>query len=188
MGETGLKIAILKGNRINRWNLALYECSARLAPPSSPLEIKVFTAADKTIDTGSLQVPVETLPYEYEAGPLWHRYWSRLQYRRLHARAGYDFALYGLQEKLKGFDLIQSWETFNTYSRDAIRAAAKWGSQTLITVWEDRANHMNQFRSARRSERSAIPRQRLPGLHRSGRRALIEEGGNRIESIASGPG
>jgi glycosyltransferase involved in cell wall biosynthesis len=172
-----LKIAILKGNRLNRWNLALYECAARLAPHSSPLEIRVFTAADKMIDTGSLQIPVETLPYEYEAGPLWQRYWSRLQYRRLHARAGYDFALYGLQEKLKGFDLIQSWETFNTYSRDAVRAAAKWGSKTLITVWEDRAHHMNQFplRAAIQKEVRSLANAFLVYTD-AARRALIEEG------------
>ena len=119
-----LKLAILKGNRLNAWHLAMYACAARLSPPESPLEITAFVPPDNLFETGSLQTPLVGVPYEFEAGPRWRRLQARWRYRRLHERAGYEFFPYGLEKLLEGFDLIQTWETFAAHSRAAVRAAA----------------------------------------------------------------
>jgi len=184
-----LKLAILKGNRLNAWHLALYECAARLSPPESPLEITAFVPPDNLFETESLRTAQVQVPYEFAAGPWWRRVQARWRYRRLHQRAGYEFAPYRLEKRLEGFDLIQSWETFTPHSRAAVRAAARSGAKTLITVWDDlphNQEHLTCKAAIKREVRAAADGFLV--YTEAARDALREEGvpGERIHRVWPG--
>jgi alpha-maltose-1-phosphate synthase len=132
-----MKLAILKGNRLNEWHLAMYEQALEAVSPDFPLEISAFTTPDNLFDTEELSINIVRVPYEYEAGPWWNRLLARWKYWKEHESTGYEFAPYNLEHLLKGFDLIQSWEMFTTHSRAAVRATEKSGAKSLITVWDD---------------------------------------------------
>jgi glycosyltransferase involved in cell wall biosynthesis len=142
--HTPLKLALLKGNRLNPWHLALYEKAIALSGPDSPLEITAFAPSDNLFDSSNLSIPVVTIPYEYEAGSLWSRVMARWRYRWMHERTGYEFHFHGLEEQLTGFDIIQSWETFNPHSLAAVKAAKARQARTLITVWDDIPHNYEQ--------------------------------------------
>ena len=172
-----MRVAILKGNRLNEWHLAMYEYAARMAPSDRRLEITAFTTPDNLFDTNALGIDIVRIPYEYEAGPLWRRFWCRWQYRRRHATEGYEFAAYGLEDRLVDFDLIQTWELFTTYSQAAVRAAARGRARLLVTVWDDIPGNYEA-----QSDKSAIKRAVRSAADgflvytEAARRSLVEEG------------
>ncbi len=56
---------------------------------------------------------------------------------------GYKYALgqyqrwFGIEEKLKGFDIVHAGETFNYYTYQAVQAKKKYGHKVVAIVWEN---------------------------------------------------
>jgi len=81
------------------------------------------------------QLPVEYFPWpDYLLAPVPKVRWL---FNGLCSRAlGFSFYMPGLEKRLADFSVVHTLETHNTYSFQAAKAAERYGSRLVVTVWE----------------------------------------------------
>ena len=128
-----MKIALLKGNRFNPWHLQVFQ-RLRGAP-----EIVAFRAESEIQqhfhdrDDGSLSFAFERIYFDTQKGNPITRLVRIFQERYRNRPPG----ILPFHEKLKGFDIIQTWETFTEWSEQAVIAKKKYGIPLSVMVWDN---------------------------------------------------
>ncbi|MBN2310073.1 MAG: glycosyltransferase, partial [Candidatus Hydrogenedentes bacterium] len=128
-----MKLALLKGNRFNPWHLQGF----RLLDGAP--DVVAFRAESeiqqrfRQRDDGSLGFPVEPIYFDTQAGPpltrLANAFLSR--YRNREPR------IVPFHDRLEGFDLVHSWETFTDWSGQAAEAKERFGVPYVVMVWDN---------------------------------------------------
>jgi glycosyltransferase involved in cell wall biosynthesis len=126
-----MKIALVRGPSLTRWELQSFEALG----PADQL--------DAFITSGS-SVPKDLPPQVGVRSLFWPGQWAG----SIHPRAawlfnglssrllGVSYRMSGLEKALRGYDIIHSLETHNTFSLQAARAKVNHRSRLVVTVWE----------------------------------------------------
>ncbi len=141
-----MRLALLKGNRFNPWHLEAFKYLG------NGVNITMFRA-DSEIqrrfdNRGSLELPFEAerIYFDTESGnPV-----TRLV-RALQSRYGKrEPRIVPFHERLRDFDLIQSWELFTDWSAEAVAAKERYGIPLVVMVWDNIPFNMERSPERRR--------------------------------------
>ncbi len=128
-----MKLALLNGNRFNPWHFRGYRL-LRGQP-----EITAFRAESEIQryfderDDGSAGLRFERIHFDTETVNPLARFSKKLSSRFL----GREPRIVPFYDRLRGFDLIQSWELFTDWSEQAVIAHEKYGIPLVVTVWDN---------------------------------------------------
>lgn len=127
------RLALLIGNRFNPWHFRAYH---QLAGQPS---VTVFRAESEIQryfderDDGSAAFAFERMFFDTQAGAPWTRCVNGLRARY----GGRTPGIVPFHERLRGFDLIQTWELFTDWSEQAIEARERYGVPVVTMVWDN---------------------------------------------------
>lgn len=191
-----MKLALLKGNRFNPWHLQGY---ARL--PQAP-EVTLFRAESEIqrhFDGragGGLGFNTERIYFDTQRGNPLARAVRLLQTRY----AGREPGILPFAERLRGFDVVQSWELFTDWSAQAAEARDRYGTPLAVMVWDNIPFNMERNPVRRAIKRRVAQRADRFIVHTErSRRMLTIEGldparieqfdpGIDLDAFAPGPG
>lgn len=168
-----MKIALLKGNRFNPWHLQGF---TRLR--GNP-EVTAFRAESQIQqhfngrDDGSLQLKEERIYFDTQAGNPVSRIGNvfRERYR------GRNPEILPFHERLKDYDVIQTWELFTDWTFEALEAKARYGTPVSVMVWDNVPFNMETNRRRIAIKRRAITEaDRFIVYTERSRRTLLLEG------------
>ncbi len=174
-----MKIALLKGNRFNPWHLRAFE---RLGPGT---ELAAFRAeseiqryfGERGGDGSSF--PIEPIHFDDRAGPIF----KRLRNRWLARQGKREPRILPFHERLRDFDLLQSWELFTDWSAEAVKARLKYDIPLCVMVWDNIPFNMERNPQRRRvKERVAHTADRFI-VHTERSRRMLDMEGVEAESI-----
>lgn len=180
-----MKLALLAGNRFSPWHLRVFE-RLRQQP-----EVTAFRAeseiqrhfAERGADT--LQFSVEPICFDTQAGPFFSRFKNTLLERHF----GREPRILPFHERLRGFDLIQSWELFTDWTAEAIEAREKWGTPLCLMVWDTIPFNMESPARRGQIKRRALQRVDRFIVHTErSRRMLLLEGAEAERIVKIDPG
>ncbi|MFO7976094.1 MAG: glycosyltransferase, partial [Candidatus Hydrogenedentota bacterium] len=128
-----MKVALLKGNRFNPWHLQGFG----LLPED--IEVTAFRAESEIQqyfaerDDAEPRFHIERIYFDTQKGNPLRRLVNVLaqRYRNRTPR------ILPFAERLKGFDLIQSWEMFTDWTAEALEARSRWGIPLAVMVWDN---------------------------------------------------
>lgn len=168
--ETPLRIALLMGNRLNKWHTRLY-----LEARTLGVDIRAFTYRPFRYPLDEVDLPHEVVPTEAELRGLPRRILEGVENRLFGAEISERPS--GLVERLEAFDLIHSWELFTSDTEDALEARARWGTPVLVTVWDNIPFHREEDPIfAARKARARVEAAGFLVYTRESARTLIAEG------------
>lgn len=128
-----MKLALLQGNRFTPWHLSAFQ-RLKGAP-----EVTAFRAESEIQEhfqsqgADTLNFPIESIHFDTQAG-----FWpSRVKNQLLERWGGREPRILPFHDRLRGFDLIQSWELFTDWSGEAAEARRKWEIPLAIMVWDN---------------------------------------------------
>ncbi len=168
-----MKLALLKGNRFNPWHLQGF---TRLR--GNP-EVTAFRAESQIQqhfngrDDGSLQLHEERIFFDTQAGNPLSRIGNvfRERYR------GRNPEILPFHERLKDFDVIQTWELFTDWTLEALEAKARYGTPVSVMVWDNVPFNMETNRRRIAIKRRAVAEaDRFIVYTERSRRTLLLEG------------
>lgn len=123
-----MKIAILRGPYVNKFELQNYE------PLAKKQQVTVFYPNNNFFDVSEIKLPKEKVTtYESIFGKKISDY-LRIP---LHFPFGYYHGIPGLEKKLKNFDIVHGAEAFYIFDRQIIKAKERYGCKAVFTVWEN---------------------------------------------------
>lgn len=178
-----MRVALLFGNRCNPWHSRLYE-----AVPDD-IHLVAFVHSDNQYDISTVHLPIEKVPLAHQTRNFLRRAWHVLRYHMDHEATYYQIPPRGLVERLEGFDLIQTWETFTAQSAAAAKASVRYGIPLLVTVWDNIPFDREDQRWPRTHRARVLPTaQRFLVYTENARRALLTEGipADRIAAVRPG--
>lgn len=122
-----MKIAIIRGISLSKFEMQNYE------PLTKWFDVTAYYPINHQQDVSIINLPKKRLrSFECIIGcPL-----SKLMEYPLRL-TGYREAMIGLVKELKSYDLVHTAETYNGYSYQAIKAKEKYGTNVVITCWEN---------------------------------------------------
>lgn len=170
------KVALIRGQFLNQFDLQSYE----------PLKEKYDFTAFGSKHPIHQRVPFETvlLP-SFTDLPSFPKKMPLLN--RLTVDANY---LFGLEEKLKGFDIAHTAETYYHYTQQAIRAKEKgYVKRVVTTVWENIPHNNEGIRGRMRYKKQAREEvDHFVAVTKVAKQALVAEGTDpkKISVIAPG--
>ena len=127
-------VAIVRGATLNHWEMQSY------AALTAQFDVTLFGSDRGSFDNDRMPFPVRTLPGLLERS----RQWPGVRQWYVH-RYEYNEILLGLGHALGGYDLIHTAETFNPYSRQALRAARRNGAPLVVSVAENVPGKFDEF-------------------------------------------
>ncbi|MCL5411600.1 MAG: glycosyltransferase family 4 protein [Patescibacteria group bacterium] len=121
------KVAIIRGSNLNKFEMQNYE------PLLTDYELVGFTTTKHNYDTSAIKFPVIYLRSLAETG---------CRFRRVHKliakKLGNEDYLFGLEEQLKGFDLVHTAELYTSYTKQALKVKRLgYVKKVVTTVWEN---------------------------------------------------
>jgi len=180
-----MKLALLKGNRFNPWHLLAF---SRL--PGAP-EVTAFRAESEIQRyfaqraDSALNLPIERIYFDTQAGPLFRRAWNEFAARYL----GREPRILPFHDRLQGYDLIQSWELFTDWSAEAVKAKQKWNIPLSVMVWDNIPFNMERNPARRTMKERVAANADLFIVHTErSRRMLDVEGVNQDRVVKIDPG
>lgn len=147
-----MRLALLKGNRYNPWHLQAY------THLGGDVEVVAFRAESEiqrrmeSCDDGSAKFPVEPLYFDTQAGPLPKRLWNAFAARHLNREP----RLLPFHERLRGFDILHTWELFTGWSAEAVKAKRAYGTPLCVMVWDNIAFNMENGPERRAIKKDVI--------------------------------
>jgi starch synthase len=146
-----VKLALLKGNRFSPWHLQAFT----LLPDTEVVAFRADSEIQRIFDgqdDGSAPFPVEPIYFDTQAGPAMSRFKNIFltRYRDREAR------IVPFSERLRGFDVIHTWELFTDWTEQALEARARFGIPVVVMVWDNIPFNMERDTGRRRlKERAA---------------------------------
>jgi len=167
-----VKLALLKGNRFNPWHLHVYE-HLRGAPRVSLFraDSEIQRYFDQRTDELAA-FDIERIYFNTQAGNPVRRWMHLVRERYL----DHEPRILPFHERLRAFDLIQTWELFTDWSAEALEAKRRFGMPVTVMVWDTIPFNMERNPERRRmKERVAAEADRfLVHTERSQRMLDIE--------------
>ncbi|MFP4501028.1 MAG: glycosyltransferase family 4 protein [Candidatus Hydrogenedentota bacterium] len=178
-----MKLAILKGNRFNPWHLRAF---TRL--PDADI------TAFHTQPDMQRHHQDTTIEQPFAMAPIWLDTQAGFLPRRIARAIGTRYFgrppdIVPFNQRLKGFDLIQTWELFTGWSEEAILAKRRDGTPVCVMVWDNIPFNMERA-PGRRERKARVGREAdrfLVHTERS-RRTLDIEGVDQARVIKLDPG
>ncbi len=146
-----MRLALLKGNRFSPWHLQAFT----LLPDTEVVAFRADSEIQRIFDgqdDGSAPFPVEPIYFDTQAGPAMSRFKNIFltRYRDREAR------IMPFSERLRGFDVIHTWELFTDWTEQALEARERFGIPVVIMVWDNIPFNMERDAGRRRlKERAA---------------------------------
>lgn len=128
-----MRLALLKGNRFNPWHLQAFK---RLRGNPSITAFRAESEIQRYFDQRddkTVGFPVERIYFDTEVGNPVTR-WARTFQERYLNRAPRIVPFF---ERLKDFDVVQSWELFTDWSAQAVMAKERFGTPLAVMVWDN---------------------------------------------------
>ncbi|MCC6486070.1 MAG: glycosyltransferase family 4 protein [Candidatus Hydrogenedentes bacterium] len=142
-----MKLALLMGNRFNAWHLQGFRM-LRNAPRITAFRAESQIQAHfSERGDGTEGFATERIYFDTQAGnPL-------IRAKNVLLERYFDRAprVLPFSERLRGFDLIHSWELFTDWSAEAAAAHERYGTPLVVTVWD-----LIPFNMEQTAERRAI--------------------------------
>lgn len=191
-----MKLALLKGNRFNPWHLQAFN-QLRGAP-----EVTAFRAHSEIQkhfeerDDHSLKFKYETIHFDTQSGNPFARIAHTTSERYLDRAP----RIVPFHDRLRGFDLIQSWELFTDWTSEALRAKEKFDIPVALMIWDNIPFNMEKDGQRRQLKKLAVASADKLIVHTErSRRMLAIEGapeeriqcirpGVDVDAFAPGPG
>lgn len=191
-----MKLALLKGNRFNPWHLEVYKHLR------GDVELTAFRAESEIQryfqerGESTLGINVEPIFFDTQVGNVFTRYWNRFGERYLDRAP----RILPFHDRLRGYDVIQTWELFTDWSEEALNARTRFGIPVVVMTWDNIPFNMERSHE-RRALKAKVAREAdafIVHTERS-RRVLDMEGvpeeritlmppGVDIERFSPGPG
>lgn len=191
-----MKLAVLKGNRFNPWHLEV------LARMGNDVEVTAFRA-ESEIQRHFQERGADATPFKVESIQFESRRNNPVQ-RLLNKITGSSHQreprILPFCDRLKGYDVILSWELFTDWSEQAATAREKYGVPLAVMVWDNIPfNHDTEEGRAEIKRFVKARADRFLVYSERSRRALMLEGvaehaitrlnpGIDVESFSPGPG
>ncbi len=140
-----MKLALLKGNRFNPWHLLAFD---RLRGQPEVVAFRAESKSQRDYDrrgAGAARFRVETVYFDTQAGPVA----DRITNRALQRFRGREPRLLPFRDRLRSFDLIQTWELYTDWSAEALEARADWRIPMCVMVWDNIPFNMEPNRRRR---------------------------------------
>lgn len=128
-----MKLALLAGNRLSPWHMEVF---ARLGPDIDVTAFRAESEIQARFDArGAAEMPLRTerIFYDTQAGPWWQRRGKSLLARV----ARREPQVLPFHERLRDFDIIQSWELFTPWTAEALAARKQFGIPLHLMVWDN---------------------------------------------------
>lgn len=173
------------GNRFNPWHLRPFKLL-----PDQP-HIVCFRAESEIQryfserDDGSVQFPIEPIFFDTQAGNPLMRVMNRLLERYAHREP----RVLPFADRLRNFDLIQTWELFTDWSEEAVNAGTRFRIPVSVMVWDNIPFNLETSPAIRRRKQRVIESASLFLVYTErSRRTLLLEGveGTRIVQVNPG--
>jgi glycosyltransferase involved in cell wall biosynthesis len=124
-------VAIVRGFGLNKYEMQSYE------PLSKEFKITAISTYSHDFATDEINLPIKRLHCLEEIILLLPFYFKKYGYYFMQNLWGKSFYLYGLEKKIKSFDIIHAVETYQAYSYQAIQCKKKFGNKVVVTVWQN---------------------------------------------------
>jgi glycosyltransferase involved in cell wall biosynthesis len=128
-----MRLALLKGNRFNPWHLQGFR---RLRGNPQVTAFRAESEVQSRLrqrDDGSCGFDVEPIYFDTQAGGALGRWKNTLLTRYF----GREPRIVPFHERLREFDVIQSWELFTDWSGEALAAKERFGIPLAVMVWDN---------------------------------------------------
>ena len=175
---------MLKGNRFNPWHLQAFN---RLAG----MEVTAFRAESEVQerfqgrDDGSLGFEYERIYFDTESGPPWTRVKNVIGQRYFDRNP----RIVTFHDRLKDFDVIQTWELFTDWTAEALEAKERYGTPVSVMVWDNIPFNMEGRGSRRTMKHRALASADRFIVHtKRSRRTLLMEGAPAERIVQLNPG
>jgi glycosyltransferase involved in cell wall biosynthesis len=128
---TGLKIALIRGDDLNKFEMQNYE------PLVKKFDLTAYTTHSSKFGINEINIPIKKLHSPQQIVPLFPLPFRRYLQATLH-RFGYESVMFGLERELADKDIAHVAEVFNGYSYQAIKTKEKQKRlKVVVTVWEN---------------------------------------------------
>ncbi len=175
---------MLKGNRFNPWHLQAFN---RL----TDTEVTAFRAESEVQkrfqgrDDGSLDFEFERIEFDTEAGPPWRRAKNVIGQRYFDRIP----RIVSFHDRLRDFDVIQTWELFTDWTAEALEARGRFGRPVSVMVWDNLPYNMESTGRLRERKRHvASTADRFIVHTERSRRMLLMEGAPPERIVQLNPG
>lgn len=177
-----MKIAIIRGDFASPWELQ------NLKPLAKRHEITLFTGLRPMADLSSLnwlKIAKLPSPVDLNLGRISH--WKMAVLNRLFIDAHY---LFGLVEKLRGYDVAYCAETYYSYVHQCLQAKERGYIKKVISiVWENMAfNNERILGRKSRKQRAIREVDNFVAVTDQAKNVLIEEGCDPAKIVRASPG
>lgn len=164
------KIAIVRGKFLNRYEMQFFEPLIKDLPAQEGFDITAF--GSRTSYHDQFAFPVQKLPSPMDLPDFPYK---MAVLNRLFIDAHY---LYGLEEKLRGFDLVHTAETYYHYTQQCLNAKKKGYVKKVIATVLENIPHNNEGIWGRKSfkARSRQELDHIIALTNKTKEVLLEEG------------
>ncbi len=175
---------MLKGNRFNPWHLQAFNRLADTRVTAFRAESEVQQRFQGR-DDGSLGFEFERIYFDTEAGPPWARVKNSIGQRYF----GRNPRIVPFHDRLKDFDVIQTWELFTDWTAEAIEAKERDGTPVSVMVWDNLPFNMESTGRLREGKRRAASMADRFIVHTErSRRTLLMEGAPADRIVQINPG
>ncbi len=179
-----MKLALLKGNRFNPWHLQAFN---RLRDT----EVTAFRAESEIQqrfqgrDDGSLGFEFERIYFDTQVGAPWRRVKNVIGQRYFDRNP----RIVPFHDRLKEFDVIQTWELFTDWTAEALEAKARFGRPLSVMVWDNLPFNMESAGWLRERKRHVVSAADRFIVHTErSRRTLLMEGAPPERIVQLNPG
>lgn len=128
---TKTKVALIRGWYLNPWEMMRYESL------KDEFDIHAIGTYNPLFDLSGISLNIDKMHWPGEVFYLLGELPSQLVNRGLYKYFRYNQWVFGLEKKLKDFNVLHSADTHHIFSLQAARAKKKFGNKLVLTVWEN---------------------------------------------------
>ncbi len=164
-----MRLALLKGNRFAPWHLQAFN----LLPDTEVVAFRAESEIQQVFegqDDGSAAFVVEPIYFDTQAGPALARMKNIFltRYREREPR------IVPFSERLRGFDVIHTWELFSDWTAQALEARERFGIPVAVMVWDNIPFNMERDAERRRLKERAVAAADVFIVHTERSRRMLE--------------
>ena len=126
-----ISVAIIRGLGLNKYEMQSYE------PLSKDFRITAISTYNHDFEIKEINLPIRKLHCLEEVIIPLPFFAKKYAYYFMQNLWGKSFYLFGLEKKIKNFDIIHAVETYQAYSYQAIQCKKKYGNKVVVTVWQN---------------------------------------------------
>jgi len=126
-----MRIAIVRGPFLNKWEMQSYE------PLLRRHELSAFATTSHVFALDEITIPVRKLFCADTIPSIFSRKFGSLFNRACNRVFGWNHHMFGLERELRGHDIVHTAELYHTFTNQVMRAKRRHGMKVVVTVWEN---------------------------------------------------